>query len=316
MTTAEPASDAVMTSEEAFLFIQEVLGVTSCKDKMASDPVAFLNEVLYSWQENIPYQTVVSIATPKKDRHLPTLPEIKNDIMAKLGGTCYHNNIGCYMVIKALGYQVTLVPADVIRASSDHVAIIIFSLSGAGSQHMADVGAGGWPTFQLIPLDFDRESPEYHKSFLRYKFVRQGDHILRLHNAESDPVGANYFKATLKDGWYTYASIHYNMPVEVSYFDEIMEILHTQVQDDMILLRKIRCVTYPKGRFVSIFNATLLEEQENGCIKKTYLKSRDEIIGVFRRYFPQFDESVIHAAMDDELVKLDFDREEIVLTCL
>ncbi|XP_071511669.1 uncharacterized protein [Diadema antillarum] len=157
---------------------------------MVSDPVALLNEILYSWQENIPYQTIRSIATPKKDRHLPTLPEIKNDIMAKFGGCCYHHNVGCYMVIKALGYQVALVPGDANGFRSAHVAIIVFNLSGEGSKHMADVGTGGWPTFQLIPLDFERESPEYHESFLIYKFVRQGDLILRQHNAESDPAGA------------------------------------------------------------------------------------------------------------------------------
>ncbi|XP_072180201.1 uncharacterized protein [Diadema setosum] len=315
-TTAEPTLDAAMTSDEALTFIREVLGVTSPKDKLAFDPVAFLNKMLYSWQENIPYLTVLNIATPRKDRHRPTLLEVKNDIMAKFGGSCYHNNVGCYMVIKALGYQVTLVPADITSTKSAHVLIIVFNLSGVGSKHLADVGMGGWPTFQLIPLDFERESPEYHESFLRYKFVRRDDLILRQHNAESDPAGTKHFKASLKDGWYTHSSIHYNMPVEVSHFDKIMEILHTQVIDDIPILRKLWCIAFPKGRFLSINNTTLLEEQDNGWIKKTYLRSRDEIIGVFKRYFPQFDESTIHAAMEDEFIKLDFKRKEISKTSL
>ncbi|XP_072181992.1 uncharacterized protein [Diadema setosum] len=310
MATAERISD-VMTSDEAFTFIRKVLGVTSPEDKVASDPVALLNEIVYSWQENIPYQTIHSIATPKKDRHLPTLPEIKNDIMAKFGGCCYHHNVGCYMVIKALGYRVALVPGDANGFRSAHVAIIVFNLAGEDTKHLADVGTGGWPTFQLIPLDFEKESPEYHESFLRYKFVRQGDLILRLHNAESDPAGANFFKISLKDGWYTYSSIHYNMPVEVSYFDEVMEILHTQFLDDLQILNKIWCKAFPKGRLLSINNATLLEEQEDGSIKKTYLRSRDEMITVFKRHFPQFDENIIKAAIDDELVKLDFNRNDI-----
>ncbi|XP_072180206.1 uncharacterized protein [Diadema setosum] len=304
--TAERTSDEVMTSEEAFTFICEVLGVTSPKDKMASDPIALLNEILFSWQANMPYQTVRSIATPKKDRHRPTLLEVKNDILAKLGGRCYHNNVGCYMVIQALGYQVSLVPGDMVGTKSAHTVIIVYNLSGEGSKHMADVGTGGWPTFQLIPLDFERESPEYHESFLIYKFARRGDVIVRLHNVESDPVGASYFKASPKDEWYTYASIRFNTPVAVSYFDNVMTRLYTQVNDDIPLLTKLWCMAFPKGRFLSINNTTLLEEQENGCIKKTYLRSRDEIIDVFKRNFPQFDESTIHAAMDDEFVKLDF----------
>ncbi|XP_072180205.1 uncharacterized protein [Diadema setosum] len=305
-TTAEPTSDEVMTSEEAFTFVREVLGVTSPRDKMASDPVALLNEILFSWQANMPYQTVRSIATPKKDRHRPTLLEVKNDILAKLGGRCYHNNVGCHMVIKALGYQVSLVPGDIVGTKSAHTVIMVYDLSGEGSKHMADVGTGGWPTFELIPLDFEKESPEYHESFLIYKFVRQGDFIVRLHNAESDPAGLEHFKASLKDGWYTYASIRYDEPVAVSHFDDVMTDLYTQVNDDIPLLRKLWCMAFPKGRFLSINNTTLLEEQNDGCIKKTYLRSRDEIIDAFKRYFPQFDECAINAAMDDEFVKLNF----------
>ncbi|XP_072172391.1 uncharacterized protein [Diadema setosum] len=311
MTTTKPKSDVVMTTEEASTFVCEVLGVTSPEEKMASDPVALLNEILLSWHKNMPYQTLVNIAMPKKDRHVPNLHEVKNDIMSKLGGCCYRNNVGCYMVIKALGYPVTLVPGDFVGVSSAHVIIIIYNLSGEGSKHLADVGSGGWPTFQLIPLDFERESPEYHESFLRYKFVRRGDIILRLHNAESDPVGANFFKASLdQDGWYTHCTIHDNMPVELSHFDEVMEMLATQVHDIIRVLKKIRCIAFPKGRLVSINDATLLEEQENGCIKKTYLRSRDEVIVVFKRHFPQIDESIIHTAMNDEFVKVDFNREK------
>ncbi|XP_071508761.1 uncharacterized protein [Diadema antillarum] len=307
-TTVELTSDEVMTSEEAFTFVHEVLEVTSPKEKMASDPVAFLHEILYSWQANMPFQTVHSIATPKKDRHRPTLLEVKNDILVKLGGRCYHNNVGCYMVMKALGYQVSLVPANTVSIKSTHAVIMVYNLSGEGSKHLADMGTGGWPTFQPIPLDFEKESPEYHESFLIYKFVRQGDVIVRLHNVESDPAGANFYKASFKDEWYTYASIRFNTPVAVSHFDNVMTRLYTQVNDDLPLLSKLLCIAFPKGRFLSINNTTLLEEQENGWVKKTYLRSRDEIIDVFKRHFPHFDESTIHAAMDDEFVKLDFSK--------
>ncbi|XP_071507520.1 uncharacterized protein [Diadema antillarum] len=302
--------ESVMTSEEGFRFVRDILGVTSPEDKMTSDPKGLLDDVLYSWQQHIPYQTIRSIATPNKERHRPTLLEIKHDIWAKYGGRCYHSNVGCFMVIKALGYQATLVPGDVLGLKSVHVVIIVYNLSGKGSKHMADVGTGGWPTFQLIPLDFEKESPEYHESFVIYKLVRQGNLILRLHNAESDPVGAAGFKKTLKDGWYTYAEIHHEMPVDVSHFDDVMSMLYTEVSEKNPLLSSLWCIAFPNRRLLSIRNTTLLIENEEGQVEKTYFRSREEMIATFVRFFPQYSEDTLNAAMNHENIKLDFNREQ------
>ncbi|XP_071507516.1 uncharacterized protein [Diadema antillarum] len=298
-----------MTSEEGFRFVRDVLHVASPEDKMTIDPKGLLDDIVCSWQQFIPYQTIRSIATPNKERHRPTLLEIKNDILAKYGGRCYHSNVGCFMVIKALGYHAALVPGDVLGRKSAHVVVIVYNLSGEGSKHMADVGTGGWPTFQLIPLDFKKESPEYHESFSRYKFVRRGDLILRLHNAENDSAGAAFFEKTLKDGWYTYAEIHHEMPVDVSHFDDIMSMLYTTISEDSPLLTLIWCMAFPNRRLLSIRNTTLLMEKEEGQVEKTYFRSREEMIATFSRFFPQFTEAMLNAAMDDENIKLDFNRK-------
>ncbi|XP_071508752.1 uncharacterized protein [Diadema antillarum] len=298
-----------MTSEEGFRFLRDVLGVASPEDKMTSDPKGLLDDVVCHWRQVIPYQTIHSVATPNKDRRRPTLLEIKNDIWAKHGGRCYHNNVGCYVVIKALGYQATLVPGDVLETKSCHVVIMVFNLSGEGSKHMLDVGTGNFPTFQLIALDFERESPEYHESFLIYKLVRQGDLILRLHNAESDPVGAACFEKTLQDGWYTYVEIHHEMPVRVSYFDYVMSMLYTEISEENPLLSNVWCIAFPNRRLLAIRNTTLLVENEEGHVEKTFFRSREEMIETFARFFPQFSEDVLNAAMDDENIKLDFNRK-------
>ncbi|XP_072179952.1 uncharacterized protein [Diadema setosum] len=297
-----------MTSEEGFRFVRDILGVASPEKKITSDPKGLLDDIVLYWQQIIPYQTICSIATPNKERHRPTLLEIKHDIWAKYGGRCYHSNVGCFMVIRALGYQATLVPGDFLGAIGEHVVILVYNLSGEGSKHLADVGTGGWPTFQLIPLDFEKESPEYHESFLIYKFVRLGDLILRQHNAESDPVGAAFFKKTLKDGWYTYAEIHDEMPVDVSHFDDAMSMLYTDISVEPLLCN-IWCMTFPNRRLLSIRNTTLLIENEEGQVEKSYFRSREEMIETFSRFFPQFSEDVLNAAMDDENVTLNFDRK-------
>ncbi|XP_071508757.1 uncharacterized protein [Diadema antillarum] len=307
--TKDVKIESGITSEEGFRFVRDVLGVTSPEDKRTSDPKGLLDDIVCHWQQIIPYQTICSIATPNKERHRPTLLEIKNDILAKYGGRCYHSNVGCFMLIKALGYNAALVPGDVLDLKGAHVVIIVYNLSGEGSRHLADVGTGGWPTFQLIPLDFEKESPEYHESFSRYKFVRRGDLILRQHNAENDSAGADFFKKTLRDGWYTYAEIHHEMPVDVSHFDDVMSMMYTTISEDSTLLRRIWCMAFPSRRLLSIRNTTLLMENEEGKVQKTYFRSREEMITTFSRFFPQFAETMLTAAMDDENIKLDFNRK-------
>ncbi|XP_072179793.1 uncharacterized protein [Diadema setosum] len=274
---------------------------------MATDSTALLSDIVSSWQSYIPFQNLGMIACPQDERHPPTLHEIKENVFTKMGGCCYHNNIGCYLILCAVGFDVSLVASDV-GMRNNHPLSIVHNLSYSGSHHVVDVGTGGYPTFLPIPLDFKKESSEYHQSYLRYKFILEGDTITRMHNADSNPSAGAWFEDTTVDGWYPYTIIHHDTPVEISYFDETMKKLFTQVLPSVPLLTSPMATYFPNGRFVSIKNTTLLVENDQGKVEKLYLKSRADILAAYARFFPQLPPELILTALADGNVKLNFDK--------
>ncbi|XP_071487655.1 uncharacterized protein [Diadema antillarum] len=297
-----------LTSQEAYAFLQDVLEVDTAERKMTANPTALLHEIVSSWHQHIPFQTITSIATPHEQRHVPTIDDIKRSIFTKVGGCCYENNVGCYMILRALGCNVVLVASD-IRWENNHVIPIVENLTYQGSRHMVDVGTGGYPTLSPVALDFKKASPEYHHSYLRYKFVVDGDIIARLHNADSDPAGAARFRDFVVDGWYPFIVIHHKTPVELSIFKEPMTKIYTQLLQSPPFLSSPRSTAFPNGRFLAIIETTLLQENDEGKVIKTYLKSRDELLTAYGRFFPQIPKEMVEAALNDVNVKLDFNKE-------
>ena len=221
--------------------------------------------------------------------------------MAKIGGLCYHLNIFCLHVLRVLGFDVSLT-SFTIEPGNEHPVIIVHNLTSKASKHLMDVGFGAYPTLCAIPLDFHSKSNVYHHSFLRYRLARKDGFIIhREHSVESDPIGAARFPIQVKtEGWFSYM---YDMQ-----FEETMIKRYTKVEPQPApqLLSSMRINVFPEGRLVCIKDTTLLVEDEEGCVQKSYFRSRDEILSAFARFFPKFPKGVVEAAMDDENVYLDF----------
>ncbi|XP_071501060.1 uncharacterized protein [Diadema antillarum] len=300
------SDNAEMTMEEALWFISDVLDVTSPESRLKADRPTFLQDLIDAWKQHIPFQSVSAIAVPQQQRHLPSFEEIKKDVFAKIGGLCYVHNVFFYVFMQTLGYNVTLVTCDISFADS-HVIIMAHNLTSEGSMHMVDVGSG-YPTFTAVPCDFERESPEYHDSFLRYRFVRDGDLIIRQHHADTDPRAA-LWPDRVKDGWYSFIYIHYKEPKKISYFDAVMTRIYTTVLPSPPYLSSPRCMTWPNRRLVCIKDATLLQEIEKGHVQKSYFRSPDEILTAFAKHFPDFPADMVKATWADEHVKCDFNKE-------
>ena len=155
-----------ITTEEAFSFLTGVLCISKPKVRMRESRLAFVEEILRAMYRHIPWQTIGSLSTPHHVRHLPTLEEIKEDVSTKIGGRCYALNVYGFMLLTAIGYDVSLVPATVHNNVDCHTALIAYNLSSQNSKHVVDFGAGS-PSFRPIPLTFKEMSPEYADSFLR-----------------------------------------------------------------------------------------------------------------------------------------------------
>ena len=178
-------------------------------------------------------------------------------------------------------------------------------MTGPGSKHFLDVGSIA-PNFRPIPLDFAETSPEYQAWYLRYRFVRQGDDIIRQHCLESDPSGrGKAFRNSVDQGWFPFMTIHISRPVDVAHFTPTVGRVYTTVKSGLNLLYTIHCCAFPNGRFVYINNTTFMIQDEEGRVQKTYLRSREEMLAAFARHFPQIPENMIQAAIDDNNVHLD-----------
>ncbi|XP_030853069.1 uncharacterized protein LOC115929066 [Strongylocentrotus purpuratus] len=197
-----------MTEEEAFSYLRENLLMTSAAEKLCVDREPFLNDIIAAMQHHLPFHTIKSPVTPHEERHLPTLQEIKEDMFAGTGGLCYALNVFCRMLLRALGFDVVFVPSDCRGYKDVHMLLIVRHLTAVGSNHMVDVGSR-CPSFRAISFDFTGQtSPAYHDSFLRYRFVREGDAVVRQHTIISDSDRAEVFDATSGER-FSYITIHY-----------------------------------------------------------------------------------------------------------
>ncbi|XP_063964160.1 uncharacterized protein LOC129254935 [Lytechinus pictus] len=303
---AGSTDDKLLTSDEAFYFVQDVLGMSSIKLK--DNPQEFLKDLIRTYLHHIPFSNVQNMATPQHSRHVPTVSEIKRYIFTKIGGMCYQHNVAFYLLLKALGYDVSLIACD-IQHPSDHAAIIVHSLTNEGSRHYVDVG-NGTPLFSVVPFDFKDESPPYHHSFLRFKFSRQGDIIYCLHQVEGHPAKQTMEANRITDGWYRFITIHFKEGVAISHFEPSMTPIYVGCSDTpkSVFLTSVRCMAFPNGRFVCIKDTTFLIENETGKITKSYFRSLEEIKKAFARYFPQVSQEMLDVALNDEFITLDYKK--------
>ena len=78
-----------LTPAEVEEFLQNILQVQDPFVRLKDDRVTFLNDVIRSFQECIPFQSVTAIATPRAERRRLTFQEIKVMVMTRLGGLCF-----------------------------------------------------------------------------------------------------------------------------------------------------------------------------------------------------------------------------------
>nr|XP_054772347.1 uncharacterized protein LOC129280340 [Lytechinus pictus] len=298
-----PTGEYSITAEEANSFLDNVLQMKSTEQWIKANKVAFLEEFIQSMEHHIPFQTISGIAIPDGKRRVPSAADIKADIVSKLGGVCYQINIFCWMLLRALEFDAQLVPSDGLYLQDNHVGIVINGLTGQSSKHFLEVGSS-YPSRRLIPLDFEDCSPEYSDSYMKYRFVRrEKGTIIFQHEINTVSSLACKYPELIEGEWFSFLFYHTRQSVSVSHFDNRMTKTFTEV-GDLNVLTSLRCTAYPNGRLVCIKDSKLMLEDEEHQVQCSYFRSRDEFLQAFQRYFPQFSESMIRAAMKNVQFKL------------
>ena len=287
-----------LSKEEAVQFITKVLGISSPLKKLEEDRTLFLNDLIKAFYCSVLFQNITLLSKPEANRHVPTWEEVKAAVMGGRGGLCYPLSVFMTYLLEALGYEVYF-PASSIFWSNNHMTTIVQNLSFPGSKHLVDVT--GFPTFEAVPLDFEKESPVYSYSFLEFKFVKEGNKILRFHR-KSDKLpfipasipGREY----IVDEWRRVCEVEYMVPRELSFFEQPMTDVYTKPGVNSPFLVSFRAVVYRDLKLIAIKDTTLLLENDKHELEVTKVSSREEMVRITSKYFPQFTVEEVTKAMD------------------
>ena len=283
-----------LSKEEAVQFVTKVLGISSPLRKLEEDRTLFLNDLIKAFHRTVPFQNITLLCQSEADRHVPTWEESKVAMMGGRGGICYTVSVFMTYLLEALGYE-TYFPASGIFFPNNHITTIVQNLTYPGSKHLVDA-LSGYPTFEAIPLDFEKESPVYCHSFLEYKFVREGNTILRFHRkGEYRPTIPD--REHIVDGWRRVCEIDM-MPRDLSCFDQSMTDVYTKPGVNSPFLVSFRAVVYRKLKLVAIKDTTLMLENDSHELEVTKLSSREEVVRTTSKYFPQFTVEEVTKALD------------------
>ncbi|KAJ8036106.1 hypothetical protein HOLleu_19977 [Holothuria leucospilota] len=161
-----------LSKEEAFSFVENVLGLEHPDTLFKTDPLKNLTKIAEGIKKVSPYTTMSFW-----DGSLYQLNDyyFKHRMIHGHGGGCVVINPFTKAILDHLGYTTYDVSARVV-ASSDafHLSTIVCDLSYPGSIHLVEPGTIR-PLFHPIALDFEQESSVYEVYGLRNKFFKRND---------------------------------------------------------------------------------------------------------------------------------------------
>lgn len=283
----------MLSNEEANKFLSEQLQLTHRNYSSDSTPTFDeLSQIVQEFHMKIPFQNIALLAKARGTQDVPSDEEIKRDLLQGFGGLCYTNNVFMTHLLKALGLDAHhLAGTCNPKHPNNHILSLIKNLTTHSSLHLVDVGCG-YPTYQVIPVDFEHESPIYTSTFLRYKYLREGGKLTRVHLQDfRDGIpGEN----SERDSWERFYNFDL-IPRDRDHFQAAM----SEVYSDRFL-RKLRLLIFQEDAMVVVKEigdkATLLKLTRGGT-ESTDLRTDEEIVATLHDLAPVFDEDVIKAAV-------------------
>ena len=239
----------MLSIEESVWFISEVLKLTYNKESRQQDPIGFLNYLIQGFHQNIPFQSVTLLSKPLISRGKPTWEEIKTEVMSQRGGLCYTLNTFMKYLLESLGYCVYH-SSCTIRNNNDHIATIAHM---DNIRYYIDVGCG-YPTFEAIPLDFEKESQIYYHSFLEYKLVKDATSTIIMRQQRRGDIRLS----NDHDSWRTACVIDLT-PREFDFFERPMSLVYSS-PSHLVFHSSLRVVKFPNLKCIVLRDNLLLQE--------------------------------------------------------
>ncbi|XP_028406144.1 uncharacterized protein LOC114528668 [Dendronephthya gigantea] len=287
----------MLTKKEAIRFLEDSWQMKDVAEDIQNNREKFLNKLIVTIHERVPFHLlfVRNLAfIPPETRKLPTLDEGDHICVSGDGGNCTVINLFTSRLLTALGFSNLVCPACLTNSSLNfHAIVIVKDLINAGDHHLVDCGLG-LPSFEAIPLNFNKESPIYQNSYLEYKFIKHDGKILRMHGkgdlmARNDPPKEVDF---IQGKWRRFFEFKMEDMTDCQTFtDSLPQVLSR-------FLHKVdpRVSRFPGGKTIMVFGDILYVEKEDKTLKKIVLKSKAEIFQAFEDYFPSINKELIKQA--------------------
>ena len=202
-------------------------------------------------------------------------------------------------LLEVLDYNVHYISGDA-RYPNSHILVLLTDLKVPGDKQLVDVGLGA-PTFTSIPLDFENESPIYKQSFAEYKFVYEGEKLVRYHKKKSAVL-----LPPMKEGekeWREFINIDL-FPRELGFFDETMNKLYGDPNSMITPFHSsFRVVAFGEGSVAKciIKDTSLLLENGSHNLIEVKLGSVEELLEKVKQNIP-----VLRSETEKALENLDF----------
>lgn len=293
----------MFTKAEAVAFLQNSWDIQKVEERLKNDRKRLIEEVVIQIQSRVPFQNITLMAAPLEQRRRPNVKDIKQACMKGVGGLCYSLNVFTWGLLQGLGLHVQLCPATCttsVTYPNNHLFVLVRDLEANGDLHLIECGVGV-PTFQVVSLNFDHESPVFKDSYLEYKFIRHDGQILRMHGdgdtmKRNDPPkeGLDFYIGKWRRMYYFTVK-----PTEcLSDFDTIFDEVFT-VPGRTPFHHSPRAIWFPGQRAILFVNNRSLVEEDKGQLKLTVMENDGQTLDFFCCNFPTIDqEDVLKAIIE------------------
>lgn len=172
----------LLTRDEARSFLDEVLCLDrSWRELLETDREAFLCQLMGAYLSRIPFQSLDVLVS----RAVPSLDEVKRDVLSRAGGLCFTMNVFFKHLLDALGGFDAGFALCTIHGSIGHGTVLVRGLAGPDELHCVDVGCGYvLPAPLQLPAGLDETTSLRHGQLIVELTLqeRHGEAVIQRHH--------------------------------------------------------------------------------------------------------------------------------------
>ncbi len=241
---------------------------------MKEDRLKLLSEIFEAYQTKIPFQSLSLMSKPLSNRRRPTIEESVAQVEAGKGGLCYSVNVFLKIILDALGYSTYHTLANCMGMGDNHIMTIAKDVVTPGDKFIVDAGTGIHT--ELIPLNFEKESPVHNDSFLKYKYVWE-DGLLKRYNLRGERKGEGKWEVFYVSDMVPKDLVDFDTPMSQVYTDPSKIPFHTSM----------RAIKFLSTKAVCICDMKLLVEDDSHVFQEKKFGCEAEFLDAVKEHFPQ-----------------------------